>query len=459
MALAIFLLSPGLPGYAAAGQVISAAVTGAAGVSAVQGNFSVVPVAAFSHAGVSLMPASLLAVPLTASVPNLTISVVPTAVSAAAPVAAAEERVLGPLVSAPARAAEQGKPDAAPAAMGVLRQGSSADSSKPESVEVSAQRMAGLMDGGTIRRDDGTPVIAGAGVFSQAAPLGKAQTAVQPEPKADLSVPSLPAAKPALAKKVLLVALAAGLILVFPTLALAAGVPVAGVVSATSVMGWLHPTASVVAAVVGAAYGAFVAYRKDGPPPSAVEVFASILRYGILGGAGVYACMDLSQVVFLGLRGAVSPLPAALATAALGQTAFQGKFTDPATSSADRIMAVFPVVAAALGLSIGGLKVSPDLLYSLGVGAMSATGVATALYAALYKPGQSPADGPAHMARGYVLQALMTGFALAVANPTIALAFAALAALGLGDVIYATGRAVVSLVMDILRQYWPPQKI
>ena len=172
---------------------------------------------------------------------------------------------------------------------------------------------------------------------------------------------------------------------------------------------------------------------------------AAALRMGIVSGAGVFVLFDLAQVLFLGAAAsALTPLSSALATAALGQSAFQGKFTDPAASAADRIMGAFPAVAAALGLSVGVLLTAPALLPMLSLGAMSLTGVAAAFYSALYRPGRSPAEGPAAMARGYVLQSLMTGLALAVSGPYLAVPFMALAAWGLWDVLGALVREVLS---------------
>jgi hypothetical protein len=70
---------------------------------------------------------------------------------------------------------------------------------------------------------------------------------------------------------------------------------------------------------------------------------------------------------------------------------------------------------------------------------MAATGVATALYAAIFKPGQSLVNGPARMAKGYVLQALMMGLALAVhSNPYLFWPFALLGTAGFGLVLWTT---------------------
>jgi hypothetical protein len=472
LAASILLLSPGLAGYAAAGQVISSQVTGSAAVG-VQGNLPIMPGSSFSHAGVSLMSASLLAAPMATPIPTLgktlmspvVQSAVPAAqtVSVAAPVVSAETRISLPQVLAPAQAAEQAKAEVAPAAMGVLIQGTPADAAKPEAVEVSAARMGGLMDGSNVKTrpaDDSVPVLAGDVMTSHAAPLAKPQTAVPAEAKPALPSPAAKASKSAIAVKIVLAVAVAALVLLMPAAALAAGAPLAGTAYAASVLGYMHPAASMVAAAVGAVYGAIAAKGKDGAAPSSGEVLGSVLRYGMLAGAGVYACMDIASVVFLGVRGAVSSLPAALATAALGQSAFQGKFKDADTSSADRIMSVFPAAATALGLNLGAtlLKGMPALamLSSLGVGAMVLTGVASLLFAVTYDPAKSPADGPARMARGFVLQALMTGLALAIGNQYLVALFAALAVWGFADVIYATARTVGKFLQELYHKFFPP---
>jgi hypothetical protein len=173
-------------------------------------------------------------------------------------------------------------------------------------------------------------------------------------------------------------------------------------------------------------------------------VFSSILRYGVLGGAGAYILLDLSQIATTGVAAiGLKPLTSAIAIAALGRTAFQDKFMAPTTTSADRIMGAFPAVAAAVGISVGiGMSalVAPALPLSfvLATGAMAVTGVATALYAAIFKPGQSLINGPERMAKGYVLQALMMGLALAMTNPYLFWSFAIMGAGGFGLVLWTT---------------------
>jgi hypothetical protein len=141
----------------------------------------------------------------------------------------------------------------------------------------------------------------------------------------------------------------------------------------------------------------------------------------------------------------LKPLSSAVATAALGRAAFQAKFSDAATTSADRIIGAFPAVAAALGLSIGVNLLPPALSYQLAMTAMAATGVLTAVYAAIFKVGRSPADGPSLMAKGFVLQTLMWGLALALTTPWQVWSFTVMGAAGLGLILWAFGRELWSL--------------
>ena len=212
---------------------------------------------------------------------------------------------------------------------------------------------------------------------------------------------------------------------------------------------------SAVAAAAGAVYGLIASRHKDGTPTSTGEALSSMLRYGMLAGAGVYVLLDMTQVLFTGLSAVgLKPLSSAVATAALGQSAFQGTFKDPATSPADRIMSTFPAVAGALGLSVGAALslAAPSLLFTAAVAAMSATGVASAIYATLFTPGKSPETGPAVMARGYVFQALMTGLALAVASPVLSTVFLALAAWGLWGVLSTTLREIAMRLPQLPRK-------
>ncbi|MDE2509766.1 MAG: hypothetical protein KGL74_01470, partial [Elusimicrobia bacterium] len=95
-------------------------------------------------------------------------------------------------------------------------------------------------------------------------------------------------------------------------------------------------------------------------------------------------------------------------------------------------------------------------LAALAMGAMTVTGVATALYAAIFKLGRSPLAGPALMAKGYVLQALMTGMALAVANPYLTWIFAAMGAAGFALVLWTMGRELISFLPGHAEPAPPP---
>lgn len=242
------------------------------------------------------------------------------------------------------------------------------------------------------------------------------------------------------------IALVAALVLLLPAVALAApqaAGPVA--ITAQTALSWLagvHPLATAGGAILGAAYGLIASRGKE--DASAGEVLAKVMSYGVLGGAGAYALLDLAQLVFVGPSLGLKPLSAAVATAAFGKAAFPTKFADANTTSADRVFGAFPAVAASLGLSIGVSLVAPAFSYQLAMGAMAATGVATAVYAAVFRPGRSPADGPALMGKGYVLQALMSGLALALGSQ-LSWVFAALAAAGFLTVLFAFGRELWSL--------------
>jgi hypothetical protein len=96
-------------------------------------------------------------------------------------------------------------------------------------------------------------------------------------------------------------------------------------------------------------------------------------------------------------------------------------------------------VAAALGISVGitALATVP-LSATLATAAMAFTGVATALYSAIFKLGRSPLDGPALMSKGFVMQALMLGLALTVSsNPYLFWPFALMGTSGLGLTLWA----------------------
>ncbi len=273
------------------------------------------------------------------------------------------------------------------------------------------------------------------------------------EIKTDVSAPTPVPARPVraaiskttLAVGVVLAALALGM----STIALAGAAPV---VTASASLMWLasaQPLASAGAAVVGALYGLIAAHRKAGETGTP-EVLSSVLRYGVMAGAGVFVLMNLTQALFLGLPFlAAHPVTSSVATAALGQAAFQGKFTEAATTPADRLMTAFPAVAAALGLSLGIAFMAPSMLLAASVGAMSLAGVAAAVYAAVYQPGKSAVDGPSKMARGFVLQSLMTGIGLALTDPLMVAPFAIMAAWGLWEVVSTSFNALVAAMPDL----------
>lgn len=235
-------------------------------------------------------------------------------------------------------------------------------------------------------------------------------------------------------------ALAAGALIALPGVALAAQAPAVVESGAMALIGDYAPLATMITAVLGALFGLWSARSKDGSPANAGQVFASTLSYGAIAGAAAYALIDLTKIAFLGVTAAaLAPLTAAVATAALAQSAFTAKFTDPTTTPADRIMGAFPSVAMAFGLSIGAMVfLAPTGLLALGTMMMMATSAATALYTALFRLEKSPAGGPAAMGRGFVLQALMTGLAFSLGPSPYALFFFALGFWGFASVMRAT---------------------
>jgi hypothetical protein len=278
------------------------------------------------------------------------------------------------------------------------------------------------------------------------APAGRTTAAAREVPPSAVAAP----AKARNRTKLALTAAVALALLMTPATAFAAP----AVFSAATSMSWLaalHPLASVAGAVAGAVYGMFAAKPADGSSASSAEVLSSILRYGALGGAAVYMLFDAATVAFMGSAtgGGLMPLSTAVVTAALGRSAFQGAFTDTRTSSADRIAGAFPAVAAALGLSIGLTAlgfVAPPLASSIAFTSMAVTGAAAAVYSALFRYGRSPHDGPARMAKGWVLQSLMLGLALAVSNPWLFGLFALMGASGSAMVIYTLARELWSFL-------------
>ena len=85
-----------------------------------------------------------------------------------------------------------------------------------------------------------------------------------------------------------------------------------------------------------------------------------------------------------------------------------------------------------------------SLSFTIAMGTMAATGVASALFTYFFKPGVSPSDGPGLMAKGYVAQALMLGLALAMTSPWLFGGFALLGMFGFGLVLRTTARELWS---------------
>ena len=435
----------------ASAQVVSAAASGgASAVSAAAG-------AARAPMAIGAMPlqSPALSIQSFSAAPTVAPALAPsamTALPAASRAAAAVEAA--PAASAAVPAAVQAAvpaaaaPSAAPALpgrsaaalTGVFR--ADAKTAAAPSAAAAEARMSVLFDGAETRRaaDDSAPVagilssLSAASVLDKSAPAAPIERAAVPSVASRVPRPAVSFAKKAL--------LAVALILALPGIALAApvGGPVITSVTALSYLAGIQPLAAAAGAVLGAVFGMFASRSKDGSPVSAGEVFSSILSYGVLGGAGVYVLLDVTHMAFAGVAASpLQPITTAIATAALGRTAFQDKFTDPATSSADRITGAFPAVAASVGISVAtvmGLLAIPAAAV-LATHAMAVTGVATALFAALYKPGQSPVDGPARMAKGFVLQALMMGLALAMTNQILFAIFAAMGVAGFGLVLWA----------------------
>jgi hypothetical protein len=246
-------------------------------------------------------------------------------------------------------------------------------------------------------------------------------------------------------------ALAAGVFMAHPAIALAStGAQVVTEPAALSLVLSYGPFATMIAAVLGALFGLWSARGKDGAPADIGQVFAYALSHGAIAGAAAFTLLDLTKIAFVGTTAAaLTPLTAAVTTAALAQAAFAAKFMDPATTPASRIMGAFPAVAMAFGLSIGAATMLPAAtMLTVGTAALMATGAATALFTALFRLDKSPAAGPAAMGRGFVLQALMTGLALAVSPGPYAFFFFALAAWGFASVMLATVREVWAAVPD-----------
>lgn len=375
-----------------------------------------------------LSPASLtpaLSVPALGA-PVLALSPAALAPLAAAPLAAAQAAPVAPLVAAPAAplaaaplAASEASPAAPLAALeaaGVDAEAAIAPDSSAASAKADADRSFDLT---TRRAATDDLVIAPAPAPARRRLLGRASAA------------------------------AAGVFAV-PGAALAAATPLAVEPGALSLLLTYAPLTSVLTAVLGALFGLWSARREDA---SAGAALASALSYGAIAGAAAFALIDLARFAFLGAAGAaLTPLTAAVATAALAQTAFAPKFILPATTPAERVLGAFPAVAMAFGLSLAGTTLlAPSLLLTAATAMLMATGAATALYTALFRLDRSPAEGPAAMGRGFVLQALMTGLSLALGPTPYGLFFFALGAWGFIGVMRATLAELLSALPPSFR--------
>lgn len=460
--LAFLLISPSFGASQAAAQVVNsaAAASASSALSAVSATAARAPLGAgaapiqvpsFSAnlapapgLAPALSPASLTAAPSAAA-----LSAAPSAAAAAARVESPAARAEIPAITAVA--APQSAPaisargQAASILTGAVRSGEKTAAAPA----AEGARWTSFFDGTANRAKDAAAVAAFDAAASgreiklqSAAADATSARAVAAIPTAERAAKaSAVRAGMSLTAKALL---AAAIFLATPGIALAAtaGAPVFTAAASLSMLASYAPLASAVGTIAGALYGMYAARPKDGTPASSGEVFSSILRYGVLGGAGVYVLLNLTQIAFGASAIGLQPVTSAIAVAALGRTAFQDKFMDPATTSADRVMGAFPAVAAAVGISVGmamsALAVPTLTFATLATASMAVTGVATALYAALFKPGQSPIDGPARMAKGYVLQALMLGLALAMSNPYLFWSFALMGIAGFGLVLWST---------------------
>ncbi len=405
-------------------------------VNAPAGSFAtpIVPVGVTPGAASLVSPLSSLSLTPTLSAPSITPAIALDAPAALAPISltvAAAPQALTPLAVKPAALTPESVGVAARAALNAKTQAS------PLSVLTSAASVS-----------DEKPAKLDATFDGSAAHTGEVDAVVTP------------AANP---RRSFLgrAALAAGIWIAHPGIALAASGPVQRVVEpgAMALVSNYSPLAVAIAAVLGALFGLWSARGKDGAPANAGAVFSGALSHGAIAGAAAFTLLDLTQVAFLGTSAAaLTPLTAALATAALAQAAFAAKFVDPATTPADRVIGAFPAIAMAFGLSVGAVAFLPaaTTMLSVGTAALMATGAMTALFTAIFRLEKSPATGPALMGRGFVLQALMTGMALALGTSLYAPFFFALGMAGFAIVAFATGREVWSVVKSLLNPPPPP---
>jgi len=452
LAFAVLLSSPGLPAYCAAAETVNLKVPA---------RIAVMPVIdpALKMPGVNAALPNVLSADINVAVPaGVSIQAVQAQIPGIAVSGALDAKILSPEASLDAAPSAAQRLDAG--ALATLAETQKPEASAPADAEASGWRWSGLFDLMPRRESLSAtaPVTAVASAEKSGVPALEKKTASQPASKqASIPRPVRMAGSRGFARVGTLV-LVAALVLALPAVAMAAG-PAAAAVSSLSLLSSLHPLATAATATIGALYGLAAARGKDGQT-STGEAMVSMLKYGILAGSGTYLLVGLTQGLFLGFASAtLSPLPSAVATGALGASAFQGKFTDPTSTPADRIVNAFPAVAAALGLSVGAIALAATTapLMTLAAGALTLTGVASAVYAALYKHGKSSAEGPAKMGRGFVLQSLMAGLALTVSNPYFALTFAALAAWGFWDVLSTTVREAWSQLPEAVRGFRRPK--
>jgi len=403
----------------------SASAQTAVSVRAGQSASLVAPIVPFSAApgGAMLVsPLSGLGLTPTLSAPSLapslnaSLSAVPSALAVPAAIAAAARPAAAIPVSPTATA------NAAPAALGLNAAPAlsvlSAATIEDQQAPANGAKLDTMFDGATTRAE-GAAAVAAPAVKPARTFLGRA-------------------------------ALSAGVFLATPGIALAAAAPAAAEAGKMLLVSDYAPLATAIAAVIGALFGLWSTRTKDGSSANAGQVFSATLSHGAIAGAAAFALIDLVKVAFLGASGAaLAPLTAAVATAALAQSAFAAKFTDPATTPADRVMGAFPAVAMAFGLGIGAVTLlAPVGVLALSTAALMATGAATALYTALFRLEKSPAGGPAAMGRGFVLQTVMTGLALSLGPTPYGLFFLALGGWGFLTVMRTTSAEVWSVVPE-----------
>ena len=121
-----------------------------------------------------------------------------------------------------------------------------------------------------------------------------------------------------------------------------------------------------------------------------------MLRYGIMAGAGIVRPFDVTNILFMGFSAAA--LHAAAHRPGHRRSRperFPGQVLRPRDQHGRPPHRRIPAVAAALGLSIGLMLSAPAIpLFALALNAMSVTAVMSAVYAAVYQPGNRPKTAP-----------------------------------------------------------------